>query len=133
MATQTLTRFSAKSPRVSHGQSNYFISIDSIAGIAAHEIKLTLDDVKFQEKLRHLTAEVDALKKKVASMEANFEIIDLRDIPRAQAKDEIRAFFQEHKGEEIYPSDIMAALCLDYELISEICHELEQDGKIKEL
>lgn len=61
------------------------------------------------------------------------EMLQLREIPREQAKEEIRKFFQDHHGEAIYPSDILEALHLDYDLVYEICEELEKEGKIKGL
>jgi len=61
------------------------------------------------------------------------EVLEIREIPRKQAKDEIRAFFKSHDGETIYPSDIMEALALDYDLVYEICEELEEEGKVKSI
>jgi hypothetical protein len=61
------------------------------------------------------------------------KIMQLREIPREQAKAEIRKFFQDHHGESVYPSDILDSLHLDYDLVCEICEELEKEGKIKGL
>jgi len=56
---------------------------------------------------------------------------DRRDIPKTQAEQEIRALFTTKKPEELlYLDDIMEALDLRYELVAEVCDELEQAGEI---
>jgi hypothetical protein len=81
-------------------------------------------------------AEITTLKEKIAAMQATNsakEFFEIRDIPREQAKAEIKAYFESHHGEAIYPSDIMEDLRLDYDLIGELCDELEKKGKIRGL
>ncbi len=82
-----------------------------------------------------LLAENTALKEKIAAMQAtnSADLLEIRDITREQAKAEIKAYFESHHGETIYPSDIMENLHLDYDLIWELCDELEKEGKIKGL
>ena len=83
-----------------------------------------------------LKAENISLKAKVVAMQATNSaerFQEFREIPRDQAKEEVRAFFKAHHGETIYPSDIMNTLSLDYNLVYEICEELEQEGEIKGL
>ena len=83
-----------------------------------------------------LKAENEGLRAKVVAMQATNsaeKFLKIREIPREQAKEEVRAFFKAHHGETIYPSDVMEALSLDYDLVYEICEELEQEGKIKGL
>ena len=83
-----------------------------------------------------LKAENEGLRAKVVAMQATNsaeKFLEIREIPREQAKEDIRAFFKAHHGEAIYPSDVMEALSLDYDLVYEICEELEQEGKIKGL
>lgn len=83
-----------------------------------------------------LKAENISLRKMVVAMQATNsaeQILEIRDLSREQAKKEVRAFFKAHHGETIYPSDVMEALSLDYDLVYEICEELEQEGKIKGL
>jgi hypothetical protein len=83
-----------------------------------------------------LMKENEVLKAKVAAMQATNsaeEFLEIREIPREQAKEEIRAFFKDRHGEAIYPSDIMEALSLDYDLVYEICEELEKEGMVKGL
>jgi hypothetical protein len=53
-----------------------------------------------------------------------------RDIPKEQAKEEIKAFFASKGGDLVYVDDIMEALNLRYELAAEICRELESEGEI---
>lgn len=83
-----------------------------------------------------LKAENVSLRKRVVAMQATNsaeKFLEIRDIPRDQAKEEVRAFFESHHGETIYPSDVMEALSLDYDLVYEICEELEKEGNIKGL
>jgi hypothetical protein len=54
-----------------------------------------------------------------------------RDIPREQAKEEIKVFFANKGDNLVYLGDIMEALDLRYELVAEICQELESNGEIK--
>jgi hypothetical protein len=54
-----------------------------------------------------------------------------RDIPREQAKEEIKAIFASKGDGLIYAGDIMEALDLRYELVADICQELERAGEIQ--
>ncbi|NCO34876.1 MAG: hypothetical protein AUJ92_21855 [Armatimonadetes bacterium CG2_30_59_28] len=56
--------------------------------------------------------------------------MDLRDIPRDQAKREIRELVQDNKVR--YYSDIMQELRLDLKLVWELCTEMEAEGKLEE-
>ena len=56
------------------------------------------------------------------------EIIEIREIGREQAKAEIVDLFA--TGETLYYSDIADRLLLDYEMVIEICRELESEGAI---
>lgn len=55
-----------------------------------------------------------------------------RDMPREQARQEIKALFAAKKQDTlIYLDDIMEALDLRYELVADICQELERTGEIQ--
>jgi len=54
-----------------------------------------------------------------------------RDIPKEQAREEIKAFFASKGDKLAYVDDIMEALDLKYEVVAEICRELEGNGEIK--
>jgi len=55
-----------------------------------------------------------------------------RDITRDQAKEEIKAIFAAKKPDELlYLDGIMDALDLRYELVADICQELERAGEIQ--
>ena len=56
------------------------------------------------------------------------EIIEIREIGREQAKSEIVDLFS--TGETLYYSDIADRLSLDYDMVVEICRELESEGAI---
>lgn len=56
-----------------------------------------------------------------------------RDIPKEQAREEIKAFFASKGDKLAYVDDIMEALDLKYEVVAEICRELAEKGEIKEV
>jgi len=104
------------------------VVIYSKTNLYAECLKLRAENAK-------LKVENDGLRAKVVAMQATNsaeEILEIREIPREQAKEEVRAFFKAHHGEAIYPSDVMEALSLDYDLVYEICEELEKEGNIKD-
>lgn len=89
------------------------------------------------EVIKHLLKEVADLRERVMVLEAGFfnvaadklpEIIEIREIGREQAKAEIVDLFA--TGETLYYSDIADRLLLDYEMVIEICRELESEGAI---
>lgn len=98
-------------------------------GLYAECLQLKAENAK-------LKAENEDLRAKVVAMQAtnsSEKFLEIREIPREQAKEEVRAFFKAHHGEAIYPSDVMEALSLDYDLVYEICEELEKEGMVKGL
>lgn len=66
------------------------------------------------------------------SYRAPFRLIGLppRKLSKAQAKNEIRAYFAQHDGQVVYPSDIAEKLNLDYDSVLAAINELEKEGKI---
>ena len=77
-----------------------------------------------------LQNEVEALYERIAALEAQAiaEPEPLREIPKDQAREEIRALFSE--GGIIYMSDVADRLNLPDELVVEICLELEGAGEL---
>ncbi len=64
--------------------------------------------------------------------QAEIRYIGGRDIPKKQAEQEIKALFAAKKPEDLlYLDDIMDTLDLRYELVAEICEELEEAGEIR--
>ena len=57
-------------------------------------------------------------------------LIEARDLPRDEAKKEIAQFFDENRGEVIYPSDVAEALNLSYFLVEEIIEDYLSELKI---
>lgn len=125
--------FTKKARRIKGQPMAFAVSITDSQKFATEG--LISDYLRTKRENADLKAENTALKEKVAAMKTNSaeKMLQLREIPRDQAKEEIRKFFQDHHGESIYPSDILQALHLDYDLIYEICEELEKEGKIKGL
>jgi hypothetical protein len=56
--------------------------------------------------------------------------LELRDISRRQAKEEITEYFKKHHGKVIYPSDVSIELNISYLLVEEIIEELLDEGQI---
>ena len=78
---------------------------------------------ELRERVTFLESEIARLEKLYAP-----EVIELREIGREQAKSEIVELFA--SGETLYYSDVADRLSLDYELVVEICRELEAEGAI---
>lgn len=92
--------------------------------------ELIIENRHLQSKISEL---VDVLKELINTISepkpSEEQIIEIREIPRHQAKKEIAELFQ--KSETLYFSDIAEKLCLDLELVVELCAELQKEGKIK--
>lgn len=75
---------------------------------------------------------IEALEVQFAKMRTalGWDQPESRDVPNAQAKREIRAYFRENDGKEIYPDEIAEALNLDLMQVISLCDELEDAGKI---
>ncbi len=84
------------------------------------------------EENREYLRRIEALEVQFARMRAalGWDQPDPRDVPNAQAKREIRAYFRENDGKEIYPDEIAEALNLDLMQVISLCDELEDAGKI---
>ena len=88
--------------------------------------------------IQHLLSEVASLRERVEFMESQFaripenilyEVIEIREVGREQAKAEITELFGETKV-PLYYSDIMDQLGIEPELVVEICQELIDEGVI---
>ena len=83
------------------------------------------------EQVRHLQIEVIRLAAQAAQSEAAAtKTIVVREIDEKTAKNEIKAFFEEHHGETIYPDEVAQFLSLDVEQAIQLCMEIEAEGGI---
>jgi lipoate-protein ligase A len=92
----------------------------------------------YDRRISEIENEIKALKEIITQIDRYFDpeesvIIDLRDIPRDQAKEEIKEYFEAHHGENLYSHDITKALCIDIEMVDSILQEMEKEGQIKEV
>ncbi len=73
---------------------------------------------------------VAALEERVARLEEGSEekVIVLREITAEEAKAEIIELFA--TGETLYYSDISERLRIDFDMVVDICRELQQEGAI---
>jgi CheY-like chemotaxis protein len=78
----------------------------------------------FLDRISELEARIVQLEKEASRP----RVVVIREIPRAQAKEEIRQLFHE-RGTLDY-EDIIDELQLDLELTVELCNELIQEGEI---
>ena len=88
--------------------------------------------------IQHLLSEVASLRERVEFMESQFaripenilyEVIEIREVGKEEAKAEIMALFDASKG-PLYYSEIMEQLGIELELVVEICQELIDEGVI---
>lgn len=84
-----------------------------------------------QEELKsmvgQLTAQVSALRSELIKATAESEV---RSLPDVEARREIKEYFTTNHGLDIFPSDVAEALNLDYETVTRLLGELENDGEI---
>ena len=90
------------------------------------------------EIIQQLMGQVADLKERVSFLESELarirdnsvvEVVELREISREQAKEEIIELFGTTEG-PIYFSDIEDQLGIEWELVVEICKELLDEGAI---
>ena len=88
--------------------------------------------------IKDLLSEVSELRERVEFLESQFaripenilyEVIEIREVSREQAKEEITELFDKTKV-PLYYSDIMEQLGIELELVVEICQELIDEGAI---
>ena len=94
-----------------------------------YDVKLIYNDV-IEENLA-LKREMAEVKTKLGEIEKGMSkerVIILRDIPREQAKEEIRQLFK--NGGTLYYSDVVRNLGIDLRTVIEICDELKENGEI---
>ena len=78
-----------------------------------------------------LRREIEEIRRRLAELEEKMpeeNVIILREIPKEQAKQEIRQLFS--TGRTLYYSDIAEELQLDLQFVVEICRELEEGGEV---
>ena len=102
---------------------------DNIAELIAKMATLERLNAQLRRGFNALAQRVAALEQDVEMLKAEGEIIEIREIPRKQAKDEIRRLFA--TGETLYYSDIVQRLQLGIELVVELCKELEVEDEIQ--
>lgn len=106
------------------GSEYYVISAGRF--LDSHVMKLLLtqnrDD---RDRIAALEGEVAELRTAVGLEEP-----EIRSISPVQGKKEIKAYFEKHDGETVFPSDVAEALALDYDLVVELVNELETKGQI---
>jgi hypothetical protein len=87
--------------------------------------------------IRALSDRVETLEKKLNEVKQLLneflsfdDLIQLRDIPLEQAKEEISLYFREHDGEDIGYEEIIENLKIDPKLVVRAFNELLSEGKI---
>lgn len=96
-------------------------------------VSVGADDTRMAgAELQKVKQEIAELRELVAQLiqEMQPESVEIRDISVEQAKHEIKAYFNDHHDESIYPSDLEVALRLDYTLIVQLVGQLEEEGEI---
>ena len=95
-------------------------------------VRLTLDEIT---EIRMLRKEIEKLRKRVIELERKYElpeaaVIELRDIPREQAKNEIMKLYKDKKYHDA--GEVADELMLDIRTVVEVCNELITEGVIGE-
>lgn len=86
------------------------------------------------EKINELQSNLESVSERVNQLEAalGMTVIDIRDVTDRVAKREIKAFYEAHHGDVIYPDDVANELSLDVLQTIQICRELAEEGEIGE-
>ena len=79
-----------------------------------------------------LRQEVRVLKNQVAQLMSavGLDQPESRKIKKSEAKREVAAYFEAHPDQTIYPSDVTAALNLEYDLVLDVIEQLENEGQV---
>ena len=78
-----------------------------------------------------LKEENKEIKKKLDIISSNAWVVQILDLSEQQIEDLIIQYLQEHKGKEIYPSDIAFEFDLDARNVFEITERMKMEGKLK--
>ncbi len=83
-----------------------------------------------QSEIGTLKARVAVLEEQVARLEEDSEVkvIELREVSKEEARAEIIDLFA--TGETFYYSDIFERLRIDFDMVVDICRELQREGAI---
>ena len=83
-----------------------------------------------QSEIGTLKARVTVLEEQVARLEEDSapKVIELREVTKDEARAEIIDLFA--TGETFYYSDIFERLRIDFDMVVDICRELQQEGAI---
>ncbi|MDI6886772.1 MAG: hypothetical protein QMD22_10645, partial [archaeon] len=62
----------------------------------------------------------------------SFRIVEVRETTLEEARKRILKYYEEHRGESIFPDDVADELGLDLKITMRIVEELIKEGKLKE-
>lgn len=84
-------------------------------------------------ELSHAAAlkKIKVLEQRIAELQGDAEPFALKTMSANELKKAIKAFFERHHGETIYPSDVSDELGVDYERVARVIDQLEKDGQIE--
>ena len=114
------------------GDSVRVLGPSHAAFVVVSSMDLTNPSAEVPTAFQQLKDRVSALEEEVAELRAslaNEDVIELREISRGKAKQEILELFQ--NGETLFYSDLAERLRIDLPLVVEICQELEKEGEIE--
>ena len=87
--------------------------------------------IEAESEILRLREELAKVNRKLTELEKRTpqeSVIILRDIPKEQAKEEIRQLFK--TGRTLYCSDLVKELGINLRTVVEICDELEANGEL---
>jgi hypothetical protein len=94
---------------------------------------------EFSEIIDMLRLDVSILMSKVVNLERNItslpvsvRIVEVKETTVEEAKEEIQRYYEEHKGESIYPDIAADTLGLDLKITMQAVEELIKAGKLEQ-
>ncbi len=101
------------------------------SGIPSSSDLLEQENMQLRNENLTLRDAIRRIEERLTNIEASLlteKVIILREIPKEEAKDEIKRLFS--SGKTFYYSDIAQQLRLDLGLVVDICNELQKQGEI---
>lgn len=96
--------------------------------VTSEKLRRAEDSAKeIERRISELALRVKELE---AYVSAATVVVEVRELPDAEAKRLIKEYFEQHHGETAYASDIALSLKLDYEQVTRLMTELENEGQI---
>ncbi len=116
-------------PTVTSRAPTWFVGESSVIN---HLESLTNELIQLRNENREIRKEYNEIKTRLKELARGPERIEVIELPGIKIRELIIKYYSEHKGEEIYPSDVAYALNLEARKVFELCENLRKEGILTE-